>query len=223
MTKTGIVSFTFTALLTACGAGDGDTALECDGNGEWMEDHSHCHCDSGYTLTEDGAGCEPDEDDGSDGGDGTSDGDAFNPDSVEATLRTLSDGSQAWVLAAKDGQTWLTIENYPAYGGATGPETRTLDATEADYATCGVCLLLQTDCSPHGDHAHCGTTFMPEPGGEVSFDALGQATGDIWSGALSDVRFVEVDIGNNLDTTPVEDGDSFTISGWSFEVELNEE
>lgn len=59
-------------LLFACGADDSDTAdasVDCDGNGEWMEDHGHCHCDDGYDMTADGTGCETDGSDGSEGGD----------------------------------------------------------------------------------------------------------------------------------------------------------
>jgi hypothetical protein len=208
------------SLLMACGDKENaDTATsDCDGQGEWNADHGHCHCDEGYALTADGAGCEPREDDGDDTG--TPGGDAFDPDSVEGTLATLSDGSQAWLLLAKDDATWLSIENYPAYGGATGPERRTLDATEADYATCGVCLLLQTDCEPHGSHAHCGATFMPEPGGEVVFEALGDAAGARWTGSLNDVTFVEVEIGDDYETTPVEGGARFELEAWSFDVVL---
>lgn len=213
--------------FVACGDAEEDeeTDQTCDGNGYFDEDHGHCHCDDGYDLTADGMGCEPEESDdgsdGSDGSDGTSGGDAFSPDTVTGSVITLSDGSKAWLLEARDGDTWLSIENYPSYGGATGPETRTLDATETDYATCGVCLLLQTDCEVHGDHGHCGATFMPEAGGEVTFDALGQAAGESWAGTLTDVRFVEVEIGSDYSTTVVAGGGSFVISDWSFDVSLD--
>jgi len=147
-------------------------------------------------------------------------GDPFDPTSTEASLHELSDGSQAWLLLAKDGKTWLSIENYEAYGGATGPETRSIDAVDTSYATCGMCLLLQTGCEPHGDHAHCEVTYMPEPGGVVVTDALGGAAGETWSGSLEAVRFVEVTIGFNNNTTVVKGGDSFYLADWAFSTVL---
>lgn len=217
----------------ACGDKDdtGDAeAPDCDGHGEWFEDHGHCHCDDGYQLVDEGMGCAPsesgededdhdhdhDHDDGDDGDDAT----AFSPDSVEGQVYT---GDQtAWLLVAKEGETWLSIENYPSYGGASGPETRTLDATDVNYATCGVCVMVQTGCEPHGDHAHCDATFMPEPGGEVAFTALGSRPGDSWAGSLSGVRFVEVEIDGELQTTPASGGGSFVMADWSFELVLEE-
>lgn len=165
---------------------------------------------------------EEDEEGGDEGGDdgGGTTGDDWDPDSVEGVIGELSDGSQVWVLQAKDDTTWLSIENYPSYGGATGPESRDIGAVEGSYAECGVCLLLQKDCEPHGDHAHCGPAFMPEPGGTVTFEALDDAAGGAWTGTLSDVTFVEVEIGDGFETTPVDGGETFTISEWSFDVVL---
>ena len=96
------------------------------------------------------------------------DGDPFEADSVEGFFFPGDD--PYWALTAKQGTTWLAIENYPRFGGAEGPETRTLTASEVNYASCGVCVVLKTDCSAHGDHDHCGATYMPEPGSRVTFD-----------------------------------------------------
>ena len=116
--------------------------------------------------------------------------------------------------------TWLYIENYPGYGGATGPDTRILDANEVNFATCGVCVLLKTDCSVHGDHAHCGATYMPEAGSRITFDELGSGEGENWSGSLTPIRFVEVSIDSSNETTPVENGDQIELDAWSFDVVL---
>ena len=149
------------------------------------------------------------------------DGDPFEPDSVEAFLYPEED--PVWVLTAKEGDTWLYIENYPRFGGATGAETRTLGDTEVNYATCGVCVMLKTGCSPHGDHAHCSTTYMPEPGSRLTIDELGSGAGDTWTGSLSPIRFLEVSInGSTYETTPVTDGDQIELDTWSFDVTLQE-
>ena len=149
------------------------------------------------------------------------DGVPFEPDSVEAFFYPEDD--PVWVLTAKEGSTWLYIENYPRFGGATGAETRTLGSVEVNYATCGVCVLLKTGCSVHGDHAHCGATYMPEPGSRITFDELGSGAGSAWSGNLSPIRFVEVSMDSSTyDTTPVEGGDQIEIDTWSFDVDLQE-
>lgn len=148
-------------------------------------------------------------------------GDPFEPDSIEAFFYPEED--PVWVLTAKQGDTWLYIENYPRFGGATGAETRTLGDVEVDYATCGVCVLLKTGCSVHGDHAHCGTTYMPEAGSRITFDELGSGAGGDWTGSLSPIRFVEVSIdGSTFSTTPVEGGDQIELDTWNFDVTLEE-
>ncbi len=148
------------------------------------------------------------------------DGAPFEPDAVEAFYYPEG-GDPVWLLTAKEGETWLYIENYPSFGGATGAETRTLGSTEVNYATCGVCVLLKTGCQPHGDHEHCSATYMPEPGSWLTIDELGSGVGGEWSGTLSPIRFVEVSIASNTyETTPVEGGDQIELDAWSFEVVL---
>ena len=218
MQKTFLLAATLMSSLVACGDKDADDdtgAADCGEHGEWDEDHDHCHCDDGYQLTDDFMDCEPED------GDSSGSGDEFAPSEVSGTI--LPDEGPVWLLNAQDGSTWLSIENYAAYGGASGPETRSIDATEVDYATCGVCVRLQLGCEPHGDHAHCETTLMPAVGGAVTFDALGEGAGEAWTGSLSDIRFIEVEIDSSTyATTPVEDGATFTLDAWSFDVVLDE-
>ena len=216
-------------VLVACGSSSSskDSATApCGGHGEMDDAHGHCHCDEGFDLSADGMDCVPsaeqDIDDGPGGSGGNDTGAAgsnFHPDSV---VGVLYDGARPYqVLTAKEGRTWLSIENYPSLGGAAGPETRSVGSAESNYATCGVCVMLQFGCQVHGDHSHCNTTLMPEVGGEISFDALGSDAGDAWSGSLSGVRFVEVTINGRTDeTTPVADGETFDLGTWSFDVTL---
>ena len=220
-----LVALTF----TACGdkdddSGEGETS-DCDGHGEWDVDHGHCHCDDGYSLSDGGYGCEEngagedDDDDDDDSWEGDDTGveeSSFHPDTVEATYYA---SSNVTVLTAKEGDTWLSIENYPDYGGATGPESRSIDATEANYATCGICVMVQTGCEPHGDHAHCDATFMPEPGGTIDFSAFAAGADESWTGTLTDIRFVEVRINSDTyESTPKEDGETLELNIWDFDV-----
>ena len=147
------------------------------------------------------------------------DGDPFVPDVVEGVY--YDGDSPLWLLTAKEGGNWLTIENYPNFGGATGPETRVLDADEVSYATCGVCVVLQTGCTPHGDHGHCSKAFMPEAGSRITFETLGEGDGAQWSGSITPIRFIEVTMSGN-NSTPVEGGDQIELDTWSFDVTLTE-
>ena len=145
----------------------------------------------------------------------------FEADSVEAFYYPGND--PAWVLLAKSSETWLYIENYPGFGGASESETRKIKGVDTNYGTCGVCVLLKTGCQPHGDHAHCQRTFMVEAGGSVTFEDLGRGAGKSWSGSLSPMRFLEVSMdGDTFETTPIEDGEIVEIGGWDFDVVLEE-
>ena len=151
--------------------------------------------------------------------DTASEGPKFEADEVEALYY---DGQNpAWVLIAKADDTWLYVENYPGFGGASGPETRKLKKKDTNYGTCGVCVLLKTGCQPHGNHSHCAATFMPETGGSVTFDELGSAPGEIWSGSLSAMTFVEVSMDSEtFETTPIEGGETVEFDGYDFQVTL---
>ena len=150
------------------------------------------------------------------------DGAPFEPNSVEGTF--FAEEDPVWVLIAKEGSSWIHIENYAGFGGASGAETRTLDATEVNYATCGVCVMLKTGCTPHGDHAHCSTTYMPEAGSRITFDELGSDVGEVWAGSVSPIRFVEVSMNTStFETTPVEGGDRIELDAWDFDIVLQAE
>ena len=151
--------------------------------------------------------------------DTASTGPRFEADSVEAFY--YDGNNPAWVLIAKSGDTWIYVENYSGYGGASGAEIRTLKKKDTNYGTCGVCVLLKTGCQPHGDHAHCAATFMPESGGSVTFDELGYGAGESWVGSLSSMAFVEVSMNSEtFDTTPVEGGETLAFGGYDFSVTL---
>ena len=145
-------------------------------------------------------------------------GPRFEPDSVEALL--YAGDAPVWVLTAKAGDTWLYIENYPSFGGAEGAETRNIKGVELNYATCGVCLVLKTGCQPHGDHSHCDSIYMPEAGGSVTMENLGDEVGSSWSGSMTPIRFIEVSMDENYETTPREGGDTIELGRWDFDVVL---
>ena len=62
---------------------------------------------------------------------------------------------------------------------------------------------------------------MPEAGGSVTFDDLGDDAGDSWSGSITPMRFIEVSVDSDtFETTPISDGETIELGGWDFDVVL---
>lgn len=203
------------SLLTSCAEEDAKD-LVCGGNGEMHDDH--CDCDSGYVLSDDGNSCDPapESEEVQYGGDFV-----FEASEIQASTGT-DNNSQIWLLEARADDVHLKIEIYEQYGGISSPGSITIDDVEANYATCGTCLLLQTGCAAHGDHFHCERTFMPKVGGEVHIDKIGTNAGDELAGELLGVVFQEVTIGQNYQSQPVVDGEEIALTPWSFDTLLEE-
>ena len=177
---------------------------------------SHCHCDSGFVLSEDGTSCDP-----ATASEEVQYGGNFIFEETEIQASTgVEGGSQIWLLEAKDGDVHLKIEIYESYGGISSPGSITIDDVEANYATCGTCVLLQTGCAGHGDHFHCERSFMPKTGGEVHIDKIGTNAGDDFAGQLLGLIFQEVTIDQDFQTEPVVDGEEIALTPWSFDTPL---
>ena len=202
----------FVGIGSSCTNGSSNEEI-CGGNGE-MHD-GHCHCDDGFTISEDGTSCETSQN-SEYGGDFI-----FSPSSVQASTG-MSNNEQVWILEAMDGGTQLKIEIYESYGGISSPGSITIDDTESNYATCGTCVLLKTGCVEHGDHYDCEQTYMPKEGGEVHIEKTGTSAGDDFSGQLLGIIFQEVRIGQDYQTTPVSDGSQLELAPWTFETQLDE-
>ena len=213
------------AMLTLFSSGCGDVTdntaeADCGEHGQLHGDH--CHCDDGYTLSDDGSSCEQSQVDATTG-DSNSDQMAdltFSPTSSQGSVGEAQDGSKVWLFEAIDGGTILRIELYAGYGAPTSPGIVDITAKETDYATCGTCIMLRTGCVAHNDHYDCTGTFMPKAEGEMHIDAIGAAAGDNLTAELKDLVFQEVTIGQNYSTTPVADGGQLHLEAWSFDVQL---
>ncbi|HUT78751.1 MAG TPA: hypothetical protein VM285_13735 [Polyangia bacterium] len=110
-----------------------------------------------------------------------------------------------WVSDAQD--TALNVELYASFGAPTAPGTYDIDATEADYATCGICLLVFGDSG--------ATTYMPvADSGSITLDdyTIASPVGTTFSGSF-DVEMQEVTIADGTyATTPVEGGCAGTLT-----------
>jgi hypothetical protein len=242
--RTGLLASLMSGLLIGAGCtGSRSADSECGGHGELHGDH--CHCDSGYTLSTDKLSCvartntgKHTQDAGLDtaqyGGapmDAGVEADAgqasegtelvFAPATARGRTGAAEDGTLVWLLDAVDGDAVMGLELYEAYGGPTSPGVVDIAAAETSYATCGTCLLLQTGCTPHGDHFHCARTFMPRAGGRVQLQAMGRNPGERLTGELLDVVFQEVSIDSDLKTQPVAGGAVLHLDAWAFDVGLD--
>ena len=186
----------------------------CGGHGE-MHD-SHCHCDAGYTLSEDESTCELNSDETASG---NGDGFVFEPQNVQSMTGT-NNNAQYWIIEAIDDDVQLRIEIYESFGGLSSPGSIAISEEETNYATCGNCIMLRTGCTLHADHYDCSRTFMPIPNGELQIDAIGTNAGDELNGEIIGVSFEEVTIDQDYQTQAVSNGETINLLNWSFSTEI---
>ena len=104
----------------------------------------------------------------------------------------------AWGDSETEATQQLTVEIYEMYDGPTQPGTYPITAAEADYALCGLCLVLWTEEG----------IFMPVEGsGSITIDQMSLAEiGQPFVGSF-DVVLQEVEIdAEDYTTTVVDDG-----------------
>jgi len=233
-------------LLVASGCDDGEPAAAnpCGEHGEWHEDH--CHCDQGYSLSPAGtcvsttpapstdaaaAATPPDasQPDASNPGpdvptppDDANTGEwTFTPSTTRASIGNVADGSRVWVMEGLDGLYVLSVEFYERYGAPTAPGTYPVQQHETDYATCGTCIILATECTMNGQSLSCAKELMPRAEGEVFLSAMGTSPGQRITGELRSLVFQEVTRASDYTTTVVAGGDVMDLSLWAFDMELN--
>jgi hypothetical protein len=106
----------------------------------------------------------------------------------------------------------LFLENYEGYDGVQGPgETMQLNL---NYADCGTCLLVKTECADAVE-ACPGKTFSQRDGW-VTYDHYG-AFGDNVTGTVHWAILEEVTIDEWTESTPVPDGETWCIQSLDFD------
>jgi hypothetical protein len=155
-----------------------------------------------------------------DGGVADAGPDALGPCDVEGFTvvdqtaeATSSDFYYQGFSSATEPSDVITVELYYGLGGAEplmGPGSVTLGAAADDrnYATCSTCVLVWTDCDSTGS---CnGPTFFATEG---TLDVTALATGGSFTGTLTSVRLVEVEIDpTTYLSTPVADGQAWCVA-----------
>ena len=221
LTQPALVLFILLGMfvLSSCGEEATDPAdTSCGEHGEMHG--SHCHCDAGYSVSDDGLSCELQNQ--ANDTEPTDDGATlvFDPANAKGSVGDGQDGSKVWLLKAMDGDTILHVQLYAGRGAPTIPGVVDITESETDYSTCGTCLVLQTGCFAHGDHYDCTGIFMPRAEGELHLNAIGTAVGEKLTGELKNIVFQEVSMDQNYSTTPIAGGEQFQVDSLSFDVQL---
>jgi len=81
-----------------------------------------------------------------------------------------------WIVRGRSGDTFLTLTVRESSGAKGGASNGSFGAEQRTPAKASVALTVQTDCHAHGDHYHCGPTFVPESG-SWSFARLDTSAG----------------------------------------------
>lgn len=215
--------------------------LACGEHGSLHDDH--CHCDAGYSLSAAGVCVSgplatdiqndesaPDTATGSDDTAGpeetaetdstSSDGLSFTPTTTRAVTGAVNDGTHVWIIEGLDDVYVLRVEFYEGFNAPTSPGTYALSEKAEDYATCGTCIVLETDCTTDASGISCNRQLMPRAQGEVYLSAMGGVAGDRITGELRDLRFQQVTIASDYTTEVVTGGQVVSLSSWAFDMLL---
>ncbi|MBS2012870.1 MAG: hypothetical protein JST00_08290 [Deltaproteobacteria bacterium] len=96
----------------------------------------------------------------------------------EATLgRDAAGTGRVWLVRASEGGTMVSLTVQEAAGAKPGASGGSWGAEQLTPRTAPVRVWLQKDCRAHGDHFHCGPSFVATSG-TWSFAKLGGAVGE---------------------------------------------
>jgi hypothetical protein len=122
---------------------------------------------------------------------------------AEEFFGTADEGGEIkyfWYDSLEEPTLRLDVEAYAEADAPTEPGEYPIGEAEADYATCGLCIVVHID----GGYA----TFMPMADyGSITLDSysLANPVGSTFSGSFT-AAMQEVEIASDFSTTPVEDG-----------------
>ena len=194
--------------LAACGGDDGTVsaidARRIDGSGG-PDAAGACDIPAGLSLGE-GTGIDFERSDGT----------------MPAGQYTLSTGI---TLGMDMPPTVMFLEFYNDYApfgnsttpGAIAPGTYTINAAQADYATCGACLRIYTKVEQVGMMLNVSQKYMPN-GGTITINSITPTVGGAIDVTLSNLTMRQVDIAAapSFATTDVPGGCTSTIADAHF-------
>lgn len=81
----------------------------------------------------------------------------------EALVSTQS-GRRVWIVRARDEETFVTLVIREREGENLAPSEGVFGEEQLLPSSAQVSMLVQTDCHAHGDHDHCGPSYVPGSG-----------------------------------------------------------
>ncbi|MBX3199797.1 MAG: hypothetical protein KF894_16800 [Labilithrix sp.] len=139
---------------------------------------------------------------------------------ARAAFAEAHGGGVAWGYESKDSDAVLVIEAHAGAGGPMSAGRHTIGPDDVSYASCGLCVILETGCKERRGRRQCAKAFMPVEGGSVSLSRIELEEGGVVAGALDDVVLREVQIGVDGKTQPVPDGETLCISAHTFAASM---
>lgn len=88
----------------------------------------------------------------------------------------VGDRTRTWIIRALDGKTLYTVVVREERGAQPGAPRGDFGAEQLQPPQAPVSLQVQTGCTAHDDHYHCGASFVPVRG-SWAFEALPAAVG----------------------------------------------
>ena len=124
---------------------------------------------------------------------------------------------KVWIYRAEKGEVMLTLTVREKLGGPTEAADGKFGEEQLEPSKTGVTLLVQTKCEAHGDHFHCGPSFVPTAG-TWSFSSLGTSVGKRFTGSIS-ADLVQATIKGGV-AKPTEGGQSLCLRDLALDAVL---
>lgn len=129
---------------------------------------------------------------------------------------TDADGAAVWIVEGRSGETFLTWTIRENEDG-TLPTEGDFGVEQLTPAEASSALLVQTECHEHGDHFHCGPSFVAT-GGSFRITAIERNVGGAFAATLS-AHLEEARIARGK-ATLVEDGHAVCLHDVALEGPL---
>lgn len=136
---------------------------------------------------------------------------------VHEGLVSSNTGSKVWVIRARQSDTFLTLTVREVAGGRAGASSGGFGDEQRKPGSAAVSLLVQTDCSAHEDHFHCGPSYYPTSGA-WKIDALENDVSGTFDVRL-DAVLQQMSLKSGM-ATPTPNGNTLCVQGLRLQGKL---
>lgn len=139
---------------------------------------------------------------------------SFTFSSSGGQYATTHGGGDFWLFEGTSGELKVSLETYTEYGAPAAPATFTLRSEDANYDTCGVCVLVRRGAE----------TYLPvvTATSAVRFSTMGKVEGEHFAGEITNaMEFRQVSINQmTYATTDVANGKRLLVNPWTWDIVL---